>query len=86
VGQAASSGQIPAEGIAAVDLVGARRDLVAGKAAHALAQHVGGLAEAEVEAADVVHAHVRRFRCARAKPDARRARVEGCPVIPGRRM
>ena len=78
--------EVAREGIAAVDLVGARRDLVGGKAAHALAQHVGGFAEAEVEAADVIHAHVRRFRCARGKPDARRARVERCPVIPGRRM
>jgi hypothetical protein len=50
------------EDVAAVDLVGARCDLVGGKAAHALAQHVGGLAEAEVEAADVVHAHLRRSR------------------------
>src|SRR5437764_928668 len=50
--------QIAREGVAAVDLVGARRDLVGGEAAHAVAQHVGGLAQAEVEAADVVHAHL----------------------------
>jgi hypothetical protein len=56
--------EVAREGVAAVDLVGARCNPVGGKAAHALAQHVGGFAEAEVEAADVVHAHLRRFRCA----------------------
>jgi hypothetical protein len=45
------------EGIAAVDLVGPRRDLVGGEVAHAVAQHVGGLAQPEIEAADIVHTH-----------------------------
>src|SRR5262249_19470314 len=49
--------EVTREGVAAVDLVGTRRDLVGRKAAHAVAQHVGGLAQAEIEAADVVHAH-----------------------------
>ena len=54
--------QVAREGVAAVDLVGARRDLVGGEAAHAVAQHVGGLAEAEIKAPDIVHAHLRRSR------------------------
>ena len=51
--------EVAREGVAAVDLVGARRDLVGGEAAHAVAQHVGGLAQAEIEAAKVVDAHGR---------------------------
>ena len=51
--------QIAREGVGAVDLVGARRDLVGREAAHAVAQHVGGLAEAEIEAAQVVPQHER---------------------------
>src|SRR5262249_56300490 len=53
--------EVTREGVAAVDLVGARRDLVGGETAHAVAQHVGGLAQAEVEAADVVYAHERQL-------------------------
>ena len=49
--------QIARKRIAAVDLLGARRDPVGSKAAHALAQHVGGLAEAEVESALAVGKH-----------------------------
>ncbi len=41
--------QIAREGVAAVDLVGAWRDLVRGETAHGIAQHVGGLAKAEIE-------------------------------------
>src|SRR5229473_6153216 len=58
--------KIAREGVAAVDLVGARRNPIGGEAAYAVAQHVGRLAQAEIEAADVVHAHVgwsRRRRC-----------------------
>ena len=54
--------QVAWEGVAAVDLVGARRNLVGGKAAHAVAQHVGGLAKAEIKAPDIVDAHLGRSR------------------------
>ncbi len=47
--------------VALVDLVGARRDLVGGETAHALAQHVGGLTEIKVEAAHIVDEHLRSF-------------------------
>src|SRR5262245_40657419 len=57
--------QITREGIAAVDLVGARRDAVVGEVAHAGAQHVGGLAQTEIEAANVVHPHRRQSRMGR---------------------
>src|SRR5215470_13187474 len=49
--------EIARKGVAAIDLVGARGDLVGGEVTHAVAQHVGGLAQAEIETADVVHAH-----------------------------
>jgi len=52
--------QIARKGIRAIDLVGTRGDPVGSEAADAVAQHVGGLAETEIEAADVVHAHARR--------------------------
>ena len=51
--------QIARERVGTVDLVGARRDLVGREAAHAVAQHVGGLAQAEIEAAQVVPQHER---------------------------
>ena len=54
--------EIAREGVAAVDLVGARRNLVGGEVAHAVAQHIGGFAEAEIEAAGIVDAHLHRFR------------------------
>ncbi len=41
--------QLARKGIGAVDLVGARRDLVLGKIAHGVAQHVDVAAEAEIE-------------------------------------
>ena len=47
--------EIARKGVAAVDLVGARRDLVGGKAAHAVAQQVGGLAEVEIKAGIAAH-------------------------------
>ena len=59
--------EIARKRVAAVDLVGARRDPVGGEAAHAVAQHVGGLAQAEIKAADVVYAHLRRSRMAAAR-------------------
>ena len=52
--------QIARERVGAVDLVGARRDLVGREAAHALAQHVGGLAEVEPQARKIAGNHVRR--------------------------
>ena len=47
--------ELAREGVGAVDLVGARRDLVGGEAAHAVAQQVGGLAEVEIEAGVAAH-------------------------------
>jgi hypothetical protein len=41
--------QIHRELVGRVDLGRARRDLVRGEALHAVAQHVGGLAEIEIE-------------------------------------
>ena len=71
--------EVARKGVAAVDLVGARRDLVGGEAAHAVAQHVGGLAQAEIEAANVVHAHLPPVLCApiadQAAPPGRRSMV-----------
>ena len=46
--------QIARKPVAAVDLVGERRDLVGRKPAHTLAQHVGRLAKAEVQVAVTV--------------------------------
>src|SRR5262249_39362174 len=54
--------QVPREGVAAGELVGARGDALGGETAHAVAQHVGGLAQTEIKAARVVHAHGRRSR------------------------
>jgi hypothetical protein len=54
--------KIARKGVAAVDLVRTRRNLVGGEAAHAVAQHVGGLAEPEIKAPDIVHAHSSRSR------------------------
>src|SRR5262249_31448968 len=54
--------EVGREGVAAVDLVGARGDALGGETAHAVAQHVGGLAQTEIKAARVVHAHGRRSR------------------------
>ena len=51
--------QIARKGVAAVDLVGTRRDLVGGECAHTVAQQVGGLAEVEIEAG--VAAHLKRL-------------------------
>src|SRR5262249_34429580 len=65
--------EIAWERVAAVDLVGARGDALGGKTAHAVAQHVGGLAQAEIKAARGVHAHGRRSR---ARGPARAA-IEG---------
>ena len=57
--------EVAREIVVAVDLGGARRDLVGGEAAHGVAQHVDGLAEVEVEARKPVrkrgHALVRSF-------------------------
>src|SRR5207302_655173 len=44
--------------IAAIDLVGARGNAIGRKGAHAVAQHVGGVAETEIKAAKIVHAHL----------------------------
>src|SRR5262249_37890307 len=54
--------KIAREGVAAVDLVGARGDALGGETAHAVAQHVGGLAQAEIKAARIVYAHWHRSR------------------------
>src|SRR5207244_10538340 len=43
--------QVARKGVAAVDLLGPRRDPVGGKAAHAVAQQIGRLAEREIKAA-----------------------------------
>src|SRR6266567_3687399 len=55
--------EIAREQIAAVDLIGARGNAFSGKTAHALAQHVGRLAQAEIKAANVVHAHGADLAC-----------------------
>src|SRR6516225_5991320 len=51
--------QVARKGVAAVDFLGARRDARSRESAHAVAQGVGRLAQPEVEAAKVVHAHAR---------------------------
>src|SRR5262249_30167992 len=58
--------EVARKNVAAVDLLGARRNARSGKAAHALAQHVGRLAEAEIKSANVVHAHGRHLACRQA--------------------
>src|SRR5205085_10561533 len=65
--------KIARKDVAAVDLVGAWRDAISGKPAHAIAQHVGGLAQAEVKTANVIHAHVGRSRRMTAVPDRNRS-------------
>ena len=55
--------EIAREHIATVDLIGAPGNSFSGKAAHALAQHVGRLAQAEIKAANVVHAHGADLAC-----------------------
>ena len=49
--------ELAREPVLAVDPLGKRRDPVGGEARHALAQHVGGLAEAEIEGAGGVGKH-----------------------------
>src|SRR4029077_7968412 len=49
--------QLARKRIAAVDLFGARRDVVGREAAHAVAQHVGGLAQPEIKPAETVGEH-----------------------------
>src|SRR5262249_25452097 len=51
--------QIAREGVALVDLIGARRNLVIGKAARGLAQHVDVLAKPEIEALPSIGDHAR---------------------------
>ena len=51
--------EVHGEFVGAVDLGGARRDLGVGEFRHPLAQHVGGLAELEVER-PMEHARVRK--------------------------
>ena len=51
--------QITGEFIVGVNRRGARRDLVGGEAAHGIADHVGGLAEAEIEGGKLVADHGR---------------------------
>src|SRR5947208_4043067 len=55
--------EIAREHIAAVDLIGARGNAFSGKTAHALAQHVDRLAQAEIKDANVVHAHGAELEC-----------------------
>src|SRR5262245_12550345 len=49
--------QLAREAVAAVDLVGPRRDPRSGEAAHALAQHVRRLSEGEIEPAETTCQH-----------------------------
>src|SRR5262249_36314539 len=65
--------EIAREHVAAIDFLGARRNAFSGKAAHALPQHVGRLAEAEIKAANVVYAHGHRSRMAAARSGCHRA-------------
>ncbi len=65
--------EVAREDVAAVDLLGARGNAFTGEAAHALAQHVSGLAQTEIKAANVVHAHGRQSRMERSD----RGRIEG---------
>src|SRR5262249_20867263 len=51
--------EIAREAVAAVDLLGTRRNVRGGETAHALAQHVGGLAEAEIESPKTASQHGR---------------------------
>ena len=63
--------QIAGKAVAAVDLVGARRDFLGREPADALAQHIRRLAQAEIEAAKAVSRTVcRHLRSPFAKPDA----------------
>ena len=67
--------EITRKDVAAVDLVGARRDAISGKPPHAIAQHVGGLAQAEVKTANIIHAHVGRSRRMTAVPGRDRSSI-----------
>ena len=49
--------QVTGKLVGLVDLFGARRDVVIGKAVHRIAQHVGGLAEIEIERRVLVRDH-----------------------------
>src|ERR671939_1980985 len=49
--------EVAREDIGSIDLVGPRRDHIGREVAYRAAQHVGGLAEIEVEARDVVAPH-----------------------------
>ena len=49
--------QLPRKAVGAVDLGGVRRDLVLGKSAHRVAQHVDVAAEAEIETGKAVLDH-----------------------------
>jgi hypothetical protein len=54
--------QVGREEVVAVDVRGARRDLVRGEVLHRVAQHLDRLAQVEVEAGKVVHRRVSRVR------------------------
>ena len=55
--------QVGGEEVVAVDVGGARRDLVGGELLHGVAQHVDRLAEAEGEAGKVGHGRLRVVLC-----------------------
>ncbi len=54
--------QLARKAVGAVDLVGARRDIVLGESAHGIAQHFKIAAQAEIEAGQTVGQHGASFR------------------------